>query len=70
MRYRLSTFDKSERSWTAMILDFLLYNDNVGSSLLDDIDNLDTEQLARNLRIAELIREGRLFFKILQIVPI
>lgn len=26
---------------------------NVNSSLLDDIDNLDTEQLARNLRIAD-----------------
>ena len=29
------------------------YLQNVGSSLLDDIDNLDTEQLARNLRIAD-----------------
>ena len=29
------------------------YLNNVGSSLLDDIDNLDTEQLARNLRIAD-----------------
>ena len=29
------------------------YLQNVSSSLLDDIDNLDTEQLARNLRIAD-----------------
>ncbi|MGN0170877.1 MAG: RNA-binding domain-containing protein [Lachnospiraceae bacterium] len=29
------------------------YLQNVNSSLLDDIDNLDTEQLARNLRIAD-----------------
>ena len=29
------------------------YLQNVGSSLLDDIDNLDTDQLARNLRIAD-----------------
>lgn len=29
------------------------YLNNVGSSLLDDIDNLDTEQLAHNLRIAD-----------------
>lgn len=29
------------------------YLQNVGSSLLDDIDNLDSEQLARNLRIAD-----------------
>ena len=29
------------------------YLNNVSSSLLDDIDNLDTEQLARNLRIAD-----------------
>ena len=29
------------------------YLQNVGSSLLEDIDNLDTEQLARNLRIAD-----------------
>ncbi len=29
------------------------YLQNVNSSLLDDINNLDTEQLARNLRIAD-----------------
>lgn len=29
------------------------YLQNVGSGLLDDIDNLDTDQLARNLRIAD-----------------
>lgn len=29
------------------------YLQNVNSSLLDDIDNLDTEQLAKNLRIAD-----------------
>ena len=29
------------------------YLNNVGSSLLDDIDNLDTEQLAHNLRITD-----------------
>lgn len=29
------------------------YLQNVGSSLLDNIDNLDTDQLARNLRIAD-----------------
>lgn len=29
------------------------YLQNVGSSLLDDIDNLDTDQLAKNLRIAD-----------------
>ena len=29
------------------------YLQNVGSSLLDDIDNMDTEKLARNMRIAD-----------------